>query len=150
MRYSAPRVRAFSGKGFLTTIEEAYPKFPQKVIFFTQSDSSYYGLPKEEKVLPIQSGFGRMLLVWYQDKEKFSGCLYENLFLHGLLSQGYKQCDVRGFGYFRDYDKLAEAVRQNQIQPENIIAYSWNGKTQKFTSITEQIRRKLADVLELR
>lgn len=130
-------------KSFLETIQTAYPQLPDKVIFFTESDQPYYGLPENEKILPVQSGLGKMLMVWYQEQEQFPGCLYENQFLYALLSQGYKSCEGRGFGYFRDYDKLKNALKNNNLSPENVIAYSWEGETEKFEDITEQIRKKL-------
>ncbi len=136
-------------KAFLTTIQSSYQRLPQQVIFFTQSDTAYYGMPDTEKNLPVQVGFGKMLMVWYQKKEQFPSCLYEDHFLLDLLSQGYRYCDGRGFGYFRQYDKLLATLKENKLLPEDVIAYSWNGKTQKFTSITGDIRRKLKEVLDL-
>lgn len=136
-------------KNFLTSIEQAYPKLPQKVVFFTESDRSYYGLPIEEEVLPIQSGFGRMLMVWYQDNEKFPGCLYENQFLHGLTSQGYTFCDGRGFGYARKYESLLRIVLENKLNASNIIAYSWNGQSHQFRDVTIELRKKIqVDLLQ--
>lgn len=130
-------------KSFLLKIKTAYSDLPEKVIFYTQSDKPYYGMPEEEKILPVQSGFGRMLMVWYQKNEQFPGCLYENQFLHDLRSQGYQECEGRGFGYFREYDKLVESVRDNQVPVENVITYSWDGEKEKFTDITQLVREQL-------
>lgn len=129
-------------KHLLTTIERAYTKLPQKVVFYTQSDRSYYGLPEEERILPVQSGFGRMLMVWYQDKEGFPGCLYEQQFLHDLIAEGYRFCSGRGFGYARKYETLLQIMRDNKISGVNVIGYSWNGKTQEFRDITVVLREK--------
>lgn len=133
----------------LDTIRDEYGTLPKKVIFYTQSNTPYYGLPEEEKILPVQSGFGRMLMVWYQDSERFPGCLYENQFLHGLTSQGYRECEGRGFGYFRDYDKLVAEVRANNIKLDEIIAYSWEGKKEQFTDITQNLRNKIREDFEI-
>lgn len=130
-------------KSFLVQIQEKYPKLPDKVIFYTQSDTAYYGLPISEKILPVQSGFGRMLMIWYQERERFPGCLYEEQFLYPLLSQDYQECQGRGFGYFRDYLELEKAVKENKISPENVIAFSWDSKAKKFEDITKQIINKL-------
>lgn len=134
-------------KSFLETIQTAYPQLPDKVIFFTESDQSYYGLPEEEKILPVQSGFGKMLIVWYQDQEQFPGCLYENQFLYALLSQGYKSCQGKGFGYFREYELLAETLKTHQLPIENVIAYSWQGETEQFSDISQELRKKLKSSL---
>ncbi len=130
-------------KSLLNSIKDKYPKLPKTVIFYTESDTSYYGMPIEEKILPVQSGFGRMLMVWYQDAEYFPGCLYQEQYLHGLLDQDYKNCSERGFGYFRDYDKLVEAIKTNKVPIGNVISYSWSGKTEEFKDITFEVRDRL-------
>lgn len=135
-------------KMFLTKIQSSYPNLPDKVIFFTESDTAYYGMPSDEKILPLQFGFGRMLMLWYQKEEKLPGCLYNEKFLSGLLTEGYKECDGRGFGYFRDYDKLVRIVRANNIKPEEIIAYSWKRQREKFTDVTQSLRNKIGEGFE--
>lgn len=130
-------------KNFLTNIKFSYPKLPQYVIFFTESDKAYYGMPPEEKILPVQVGFGRMLLTWYQNSEKFPMCFYDGVFLRYILAQGYRDCSGRGFGYFRDYGKLVEAIESNSFNIEHVIAYSWSGERKLFSDITESIKAKL-------
>lgn len=130
-------------KSFLITIQDGYPQLPTKTIFYTQSDTPYYGMPESEKILPVQSGFGRMLMVLYQASEKFPGCLYENQFLHDLISQGYRECQGRGFGYFREYDKLVETLKTNDLSPNDVFAFSWSGKSEEFKNITNEIRERL-------
>lgn len=132
-----------SRKSFLTTIVSSHPTLPPHVVFYTQSDTAYYGMPDNEKILPVQIGFGKMLMVWYQKHERFPGCLYQGQFLLGLLEQGYRNCDGRGFGYFREYTTLVNAVAANRIPVGNVISYSFRGKTGGFTDITDEIRAKL-------
>lgn len=131
-------------KTFLTDIKSSYPKLPKNVIFFIQSDTAYYGMPDNEKIIPVQVGFGKMLMIWYQKDEHFSGCMYEGQFLLKLLEESYRYCEGRGFGYFRKYDKLVNAVKVNNIFAESIIAYSWSGREESFTDITKTIREKLS------
>lgn len=130
-------------KMFLVSIENSNPKLPSKAIFFTQSNTVYYGMPDKEKILPVEVGFGKMLMIWYQKEETFPGCIYENNFLLDILAQGYKECGGRGFGYFRDYDKLVSAVKANTIPVGNVISYSWNGDSKEFANITLQVQDKL-------
>lgn len=130
-------------KSFLTFIQSSYPRLPQKVIFFTQSDTAYYGMPDAEKILPVQIGFGKMLMIWYQKEESFLGCMYEDQFLLPILEEGFLYCDGRGFGYFRQYDKLLQAMRENHLKPEDVIAYSWHGNTNQFTDTTWEIQHRL-------
>lgn len=130
-------------KAFLTTIKSTYKSLPREVIFYTESDTAYYGMPENEKILPVQVGFGKMLMLWYQKEEKFPGCLYEGQFLMRLLEEGYRFCDGRGFGYVRKYDTLLAALREQKLSPDTVIAYDWNRKKGKFTNITNDIRFKL-------
>jgi len=135
-------------KMILTKIQTSYPNLPQKIVFYTQSDSAYYGMPDNEKMLPMQIGFGRILITWYQKGERFPGCLYEGRFLLNLLEEGYRFCEGRGFGYFRDYDKLVAEVGANDIKPEEIIAFSWEKQKGKFTDITEKFRSTIKQDIE--
>lgn len=130
-------------KSFLTVIKSSYPRLPQKVIFFIQSDTAYYGMPESEKGLPVQIGFGKMLMIWYQKEESFHGCMYEDQFLLSILEEGYRNCGGRGVGYFRKYDKLLRAIRENHLSPDTVIAYSWHGNTNQFTDTTSEIQKRL-------
>lgn len=130
-------------KDILHTIKKTHPQLTKKALFYIKSDTTYYGMQAKEKILPVQIGFGWMLMVQYHKNEQFPACLYDTKLFLGLLTQTYKECDGRGFGYFRDYDKLVEAVLVNAIKPEEVIAYSWNGKIEEFNDITQQIRVKI-------
>lgn len=135
-------------KSFLTIIKSSYSKLPQSVIFYTMSNKAYYGMPDDEKTLPVEIGFGQMLMVWYQADEKFPGCFYKDAFFLDILTQGYRTCDGRGFGYFRNYDKLISAVRQNKVPVEDIIAYSWTDETKDFKDITKTVRLRVIQSLQ--
>lgn len=146
VRISVPR------ESILKSIITSYPRLPQKVMFYTMSDTAYYGMPIEEKALPAQINFGLILLVWYQKNENFPPCLFDfNPQTFHMLAQRYIECDGRGFGYFRDYDKLINAIKENNIPLDNVIAYSWSGKTENLEDITNQVRAKIKiDIYEAR
>lgn len=135
-------------ESFLVTLVRDYPDLPTDVIIYTQSDRSYYGMPAQEKILPIQTGFGRMVLVWYQRREQFPACLYGKQFLQNLLDEGYQLCEGRGFGYFRSYDKVRDAARTHTVNASNVIAYEWNGTTEQFHDVTGQTRERLKQELQ--
>lgn len=124
----------------LNIIKKSYPKLPEKVIFFIESDSSYYY--QEEKILPFQSGLGQILLVWYR-QENLGIVFYTNRFLWEINSQGYQEIGNRGFGYFRDYQLLRETVKKYQIPVESVIGFSWKGKDESFVNISDKIREHL-------
>lgn len=125
----------------LKTVQKAYPTLPQKAIFYTESDSSYYY--QEGKILPFQSGLGYTLLIWYSEHNQFNDDFYEDNFLWDIKSQGYKEKNGRGFGYFRDYSLLKDAVLNYQIPIEGVMAFSWQGKTNSLVDISPQVRKKL-------
>ena len=131
-------------RSILTQISSAYPKLPEKVIFYTESDKAFYGLPPEETILPFQSGFGQTLLVWYNNQgEEFPACFFKEKFLYVLLSEDYKFCQGRGFGYFRKFELLTKALEENNLPKESVIAFSYNSTNQSLTDITLKIRNQL-------
>lgn len=130
-------------KYILNQITSAYRRLPPKTIIFITSNRSYYGLPDDEKIPPFQSGLGQTLLVWYYQVEKFPNAFYENRFLWDIKSQGYREFGNRGFGYFRDYQKLKEEVIKNKLSFESVIAFEWDYYTNTLTDTTEKIRSKL-------
>lgn len=131
-------------KRILVQISETYPQLPEKVIFYTESDKAFYGLPPEEKILPFQSGLGQTLLVWYDmHGEKFPPCLFKEKFLYVLLDQDYKECQGRGFGYFRNLDKLSGAIKENNLPKESVIAFYYNAEKGSLTDITLKTRNQL-------
>lgn len=130
-------------KSILTQMKNTYPDLPEKVVFYTKSSQSYYGLPPEEKILPFQSGLGQTLLVWYYPQEGFPKEFFENRFLWPIEEQGYEQFGNRGFGYFRDLDLLREAVDQYNLPKQSVIAFSWDGKKNFLTDITQEVRDEI-------
>lgn len=128
----------------LEKITRSYPVLPTRVVFYITSDTPYYGLPYEEPILPFQSGFGQTLLVWYEARgENFPACFFAKKYLYELLSEGYKECDGRGFGYFRKSDTFEQAIQQFAIAPEQIIAFDYASGTNALTDVTEHLRRVL-------
>lgn len=128
----------------LDQIQRDHPKLPEKVIFYTESDSSYYGLPLEEKIFPFLSGFGQTLLVWYdQHGQNFPDCFFKDKYLYSITSEEYKECGVRGFGYFRKWESLEETIDKFKIEPENIVAYRYVSGKNKLLDITNETRKKV-------
>lgn len=131
----------------LTQIEAQYPVLPAKTIFYTESDSSFYGLPVEERTLPFQSGLGQTLLAWYFKTERFPRAFFENRYLWDILEQGYKEVDDRGFGYFRDFELMLKIVIDNKLPIDSVIGYRYSSKTNKLIDMTDEIRGRLKGFL---
>ena len=127
-------------------IKEQYPNLPQRVIFYTESDSTYSGIPK---ILPFQSGVGQMLLIWYHPTENFPGDFFQNDFLWDIDSEGYREFSGRGFGYYRDFPALKKAITDYNMSINSVFAFSWNGTSGNLQDITVNVRDKLKSELNM-
>lgn len=131
-------------QSILATITRSYPTVPSRVVFYIESDKAYYGLPPEETIVPFQSGFGQTLLVWYNARGgDFPACFFERKFLYVLMSQDYKECEGRGFGYYRNFERLGSVVKAYKIESEHIIAFRFNSSANALIDISAEIRQKL-------
>lgn len=121
-------------KAILEKITAWYPKLPQKALVVTQSDKAYYGLPPEETILPFQSGFGNTLLVWYDMRgENLPVCFFEHKFLYELTSEDYKECEGRGFGYFRMPEDIQTIVSMHKFERSDVLFFSYSYKDDSFS-----------------
>ena len=127
----------------LSRINKLYPTLPQKVIFFTESDRSYYGLPSEEHILPFQSGFGQTLLIWQTQFERLPKGFYQDRFLWEISDQGYKEVDGRGFGYFRNFDLMFKIIQEYKLEKESVFAYRFNSSSNTLIDITQEVRGEI-------
>jgi len=127
-------------KEIVSFVTNSYVDLPEKVVFYSQSDRSYYGLAESVKILPFQSGFGQMMLIIYQKEEKYPISFFENDFLWNLTDQEYLEVENRGFGYFRDFDKLASLYGDfDGVEKPTLIAFSYDSKSNFLFDITEQV-----------
>lgn len=127
----------------LNQIQRDNLKLSEKQVFYIESDTSYYGLPDEVRILPFQSGFGQTLLVWFEKTELFPSNFFDNHYLWPIDSQGYKEIGNKGFGYIREFDLLKSTVKEYNLPVDSVVAYSWDSKTNKLTNTTDIIRLKL-------
>ncbi len=127
-------------RSILDAISKKHPTLPKRVVFYVDSDKSYYGLPEDEKIVPFQSGFGQTLLVWYNARgENFPACFFKDQFLYVLLSEGYRECEGRGFGYFRKPETFKAAIRNNNLSVKNIIGLRYNSSTHELSDIANEV-----------
>lgn len=123
-------------QSILTQIQKVYPKLPKKIVFYTQSDTAYYGLPVKEKIMPFLSGFGQTLLVWYEEHGvNFPSCFFQNKYLYAIVEEGYKECEGRGFGYFRKIDNLKKALKDNNLSLNNVFGIRFSSSTNLISLI---------------
>lgn len=117
-------------KSILEKIINTYPSLSSRAIIYAESDKAYYGLPLDQQILPFQSGFGETLLVWYdQHGGNFPACFFQAKFLYDITSEGYKECNGRGFGYFRKIESLRRSMKENNISINSVLGfrYSYSG-----------------------
>ena len=126
-------------------IKSEYPKLSERIIFYTESDKSFYGLPESEKILPFQSGFGQTLLVLYYESQEYSERMFDNRFLWEITDQGYREVDGKGFGYFRDFEMLKKTLLENNLPVESVIAYKYTSMADRLINITAEVRNKLVE-----
>lgn len=110
---------------------ELYPVLPSRSIFYREGDA-----------LSRQLGSGYMVMVLYHDRQPYYPFLKQD-FLWNLGSQGYKEEDNIGFGYFREYDKLLDTYCREGLSKENVFSFSWDESEENLTDTTEQTRAKL-------
>lgn len=135
---------AFIRTSILRKIITTYPKLPKKVIVYVQSDSPYYGFPYGDNILPFQSGFGQTLVVWYNGhQDTFPACFFKEQYLYIIQSQGYKDCDGRGFGYFRKIEDLKKFMKENNIHGVEIIGFSYISSKNTLEDITQQVKEEI-------
>jgi hypothetical protein len=131
-------------QSILNQIADDYPKLPERVIFYTESDKAFYGLPPEETILPFQSGLGNTLVVWYDiGGEELPACFFDKKYLYTLLSQDYKECQNHGFGYYRSPASIIEIALKHNLKKESIIAYSYNSIENTLTNISDEVQKKI-------
>lgn len=132
-----------SRKTIINTIYNTYPLLPQKIIFYVTSDALYYGHSKPS--LPYQTGFGRTLLVWYALKNNTIPTEFmKDDYLYMPFSEGYKEIDDYGFGYFTDFDKLTAVIKDYHLTKESVFAFSYSGEKMQVTDTTQETRISLS------
>lgn len=129
-------------QSILKTVTTSVPTVSDRAVWYVESDTPFYGL--EESIVPFQSGFGQVLLVWYNARGVYlPSCFFERQYLYILLEENYKECESRGFGYFRKKSTLNKAYEKFQFKPEEIFAFRFTSATSTFEDITDEIRSRL-------
>lgn len=132
-------------KSIISIIVSSYPRLPSKTIFYTNSNSPFYGTADNERIMPFQSGFGQLLLINYYPKEHFPIEFFKNDFLWNITNQGYKEIGGIGFGYFRDFDLMVRIYEDKKLPPDAIISFDYDSRSGTLVDITEKVRQKLID-----
>lgn len=120
----------------LEQIKAIRPSLGQRSVFYVESNKDYY---VDRNPLPFQQGVGYTMLVWYAAETDLPKEFFNDNFLWDLGSQGYREIEGHGFGYFYDRSAFLEAVQYYQLAPHEIIAVRWNAQRQQFQDISTLI-----------
>lgn len=134
-------------KTITSHIVNLYPRLPSRTIFYTKSNSPFYGSSENEKIMPFQSGFGQLLLIIYNPTESFATEFFKNEFLWNIADRGYKEFEGRGFGYFYDFDSMANLIKEQKLPPDSLIAFDYDANTNALDDTTQQNRSRLESFL---
>jgi len=134
-------------KSILQKVSEIMPVFPRKTIVYTESDKSFYALPEDEKIFPFQSGFGQTLLIWYFDKQKLPEEFLENRFLWELTSEDYKEFQGTGFGYFRNFENMADMLENYNLPLSSVISFRYDSKDNRLEDMSQEVRGRIGGYL---
>lgn len=122
-------------KAILSEIKKAYPKIGKKSIFYV-----------EPLMYPIfYSGFGHVLMVVYAQEGQISPEFFnfKDDFLFSPWGQGYREIGGNGFGYFRQYSELTEAIRKFHLSPENVYTFRYDAQAKKLKNIANEIKNRM-------
>lgn len=135
--------QGFERHEILNKIKASQPELKQKTLFYSESDWSFYGLAEKTRIFPFQSGFGQTLIVWYYPTSPLPRRFLESKYLWEIDEQGYMESEGKGFGYFRDFEILAETLKTKNLPLEAVIAYRYSFTDRSVFDITEEVRGRL-------
>ncbi len=127
-------------KDIVYAVNSYLPILPQKSLVYVESDRAHYGINK--KILPFQSGFGQLLLVNYEQKQKIPVYFFRDEFLWGIQDQGYKEADDFGFGFFYDQTQMENIIEKEKIPVESVYAFSFNSNNRSLSDISLRVRNE--------
>jgi len=130
-------------KEIFTKVTEKVPRLSAKSVFYTESDYYYDSV---HHILPLQSGFGEMLMVNYVSKKQLNPRFLDDDFLWGIFSEGYKEIDGQGFGHFNNFDLLQNSLQKYAIPLENVYAFRWGKGI--LSDISIETRTKLKKTID--
>jgi hypothetical protein len=146
---------AIQRKIVLQTMKKTIGTPPKKMIIFTTSNKSYYGMA--EYMLPFQTQFSHVIPVMFEKSYNSQGRKYPESFFGpkfnlpgGIVSQGYREDGEFGIGYYLDKIRLIKALEKNHLSPDMLFAFNYNGDSYTLTDITGQTRQEMKEILSSR
>lgn len=129
-------------KKILNQIQGYLPIIPRNVAIFAESDKSFYGLSQD--IFPFQSGLGQILLLEYSLSQRIPSGFFTNELFWDIKSEGYVSIDGQGFGFYYDFDKLEEIVKEKKIPLESVFGFSFSSSEGGVFDISKRVRDEIA------
>jgi len=111
-----------------------------KNVFYVTGDKEYYG---PHNMVPFQQGMGYTLMVWYYHTGKIPASFVEGNVLWDITTQGYKEVNGQGFGYFSDLPSLQSAYHTYHFSKTDVVSFYLDSKKQQLINTTEGTRKLL-------
>lgn len=127
-------------KSFLAQLDRLQPTIDEKPIFYITGNTDYY--IANHKV-PFQQGMGYTLMVRYYSSGAISKKLINDGFLWDIQSQGYKEINGKGFGYFWDLDALRKDINSTSINKNHIYSFYYDVHNKRLINISDKVRKEL-------
>lgn len=105
-------------------------------IFYITGDKTYT-VPNNN--LPFQQGVGYTLMVLYYKNGAIPNELLAEGFLWDMGTQGYKQVNGKGFGYYTSLDQLKKSLVQNNLSKQNVTALYYDSSKEILRDITDKL-----------
>jgi len=122
--------------GILQSISAIRPKLSQTNIFYFYSDNTGF--------YEFQSGFGQTLAVWLYDSGKIPTGVLTDVDFWDSSYEGIKSYNGQKFGYFMSYNKLLEALKNDESIPlTSVHSFYWDQQKHTVKDISGDIRLKL-------
>lgn len=120
----------------LNNIKTTVPTLGQRNVFYITGNRNFY---IADNNVPFQQGVGYTLMVWYFDGGQVPASFLGDKFIWDIGTNGYKEENGRGFGFFSSPAKLKEALAANQFSLGHVKAFYWDADNQLLTDQTASL-----------
>lgn len=118
---------------FFSQLKELKPTLrDNKNVFFLAGNHDYY-VPGNN--VPFQQGMGYTFMISYYSSGKIPKDFIRDRFLWDLNTQGYREINNTGFGFFTDKKLLEETIRKHHLTDDQITILYYDSGAQRLLQI---------------
>lgn len=118
---------------FLNQLRELKPSLDEnRNIFFLTGDHNYYISGNN---VPFQQGIGYTFMVLYYPTGRIPGELIKERFLWDLNTQGYREINDLGFGFFNDEKELHNIIEKYNLTKDQITGLYYDSGLKELKKI---------------